>query len=138
MKHIKIFEDYLNESKISYSAIVLDKKSSKALVEMGTMQDGWEAAAHHMIINTGPLTDPSMKGKTISLEVVEAAENDFVIAAKVTILDPTLQVRNRIPHIVIAVNKKKDGKASMSKDLDGWIKTNSLILTGVVKEIPFS
>ena len=138
MKHIKIFEDYLNESKISYSAVVLDKESSKKLIEMGTLQDGWEAAAHHMIINTGPLNDPSMKGKTIALEVVQAAEDEFVIAAKVTILDPTLQVRNRIPHIVIAVNKKNDGKASMSTSLEGWIEVSSLILTGVVKEIPFS
>ena len=138
MKHIKIFEDYLNESKISYSAVVLDKESSKKLIEMGTLQPGWEAAAHHMIINTGPLNDPSMKGKTIALEVVQAAENEHVIAAKVTILDPTLQVRNRIPHIVIAVNKKKDGKASMSTSLEGWIEVSSLILTGVVKEIPFS
>ena len=134
----KIEESFLYESKVSYSAVVLDKESSRKLIEMGTLQPGWEAAAHHMIINTGPLNDPSMKGRTISLEVVEAAENDFVVAAKVTILDPTLQVRNRIPHIVIAVNKKKDASASMSKDLREWIKANSLILTGVVKEIPFS
>jgi hypothetical protein len=138
MKHIKIFEDYLNESKISYSAVVLDKESSKKLIKMGTLQDGWEAAAHHMIINTGALNDPSMKGKTIALEVVQATENEYVIAAKVTILDPTLQVRNRIPHIVIAVNKKNGGKASMSASLEDWIEVTPLIITGVVKEIPFS
>ena len=29
MKYIKLFEQYLNESKISYSAVVLDKKSKE-------------------------------------------------------------------------------------------------------------
>ena len=80
MKHIKIFEDYLNESKISYSAVVLDKASRKKLLELGTMPKGWEPVAHHMTINIGPLVDPSLKDRTIRLEVVEAAEDDFVVA----------------------------------------------------------
>jgi len=137
MKHIKIFEDYLNESKISYSAVVLDKASRKKLLTLGTMQPGWEPVAHHMTIKLGPLADPSIKGRTIKLEVVEAAENEFVVAAKVVILDPTLQVRNRTPHITIAVNKEKGGKPAMSKSLEGWIKVRSIILSGEVKEIPF-
>ena len=137
MKYIKILEDYLNESNISYSAVVLDKKSRQKLLDMGTMQDGWEPAAHHMTINMGPLADPSIKGKKIKLEVIEAAENDFVVAAKVAILDPTLQVRNRTPHITIAVNKKEGGKPAMSKSLEGWVKVRSIILSGVVKEISF-
>ena len=103
---------------------------------MGTMQDGWEPAATHMTINTGQLSDPSMKGKTIKLEVIEAAENEQVVAAKVAILDPTLQVRNRTPHIFIALNKKKGGKLSMGKSLEGWVKVRSIILSGEIKEIP--
>ena len=126
----------LNESKVSYSAVVLDKKSKEKLLNMGTMQDGWEPAATHMTINTGQLSDPSMKGKTIKLEVIEAAENEQVVAAKVAILDPTLQVRNRTPHIVIALNKKKGGKLSMGKSLEGWVKVRSIILSGEIKEIP--
>jgi len=137
MKYIKILEDYLNESKISYSAVVLDKKSRQKLIDMGTMQNGWEPVAHHMTINMGPLSDPSLKGRKVKLEVVEAAENDFVVAAKVVILDPTLQVRNRTPHITIAINKKKGGKPEMSKSLEGWVKVRSIILSGVVEEIPF-
>jgi len=137
MKHIKIFEDYLNEGKISYSAVVLDKKSRQKLLNMGTMPDDWEPAASHMTINMGPLADPSMKGRKIRLEVIEAAENDFVIAAKVAILDPTLQVRNRTPHITIGVNKKGGGKPAMSKSLEGWVKVRSIILSGEVKEISF-
>ncbi len=126
----------LNESKISYSAVVLDKKSKEKLLNMGTMQNGWEPAATHMTINTGQLSDPSMKGKTIKLEVIEAAENEQVVAAKVAILDPTLQVRNRTPHIVIALNKKNGGKLSMGKSLEGWVKVRSIILSGEIKEIP--
>ena len=137
MKHIKIFEDYLNESKISYSAVVLDKASRKKLLGIGTMPEGWEPVAHHMTIDMGPLSDPSLKGRKIKLEVIEAAENDFVVAAKVAILDPTLQVRNRTPHITIAVNKKEGGKPAMSKSLEGWVKVRSIILSGVVKEISF-
>ena len=136
IKKYKNVYEALNESKISYSAVVLDKKSKEKLLKMGTMQDGWEPAATHMTINTGQLADPSMKGKTIKLEVIEAAENDQVVAAKVTILDPTLQVRNRIPHIVIALNKKNGGKLSMGKSLEGWVKVRSIILSGEVKEIP--
>jgi len=137
MKYLKLFEQYLNESKISYSAVVLDKKSKKKLIKLGTLQDGWEAVASHMTINMGKLADPSMIGRQIRLEVIEAAENDFVVAAKVVILDPTLQVRNRTPHITIAVNKNKGGKPAMSKSLEGWVKVRSIILSGEIKEIPF-
>ncbi len=125
-------------SNVSYSAVVLDKRSKERLIKRFTSEipDDWEIVAHHMTINLGEL-DPEYEkyiGMTVRLTVNDFAMDDKVAAVGVSGFDS----KNAKPHITLAVNKKDGGKSVMSNYLTDWKRIERpFLITGKVMEVGF-
>ena len=123
---------------ISYSAVVLDDKSHRKLMDKfkNIIPQDWKVYAHHMTINMGEL-EPELKkflGLPVRLIVNDMAIDDKVLAVGVE----GFYSKNKKPHITLAVNINNGGKPRMSNDLTNWKKINKpLYLTGHVKEIQY-
>jgi tRNA nucleotidyltransferase (CCA-adding enzyme) len=125
---------------VSYTGVILDKESRKQLLKVfkAMIPEGWKIIAHHMTIRLNELNPDSkeyqdMKGsKTITLNVVDYAINDLVMAAGVTGY-PSESVK---PHITLAVNEEAGGKPAMSKELTDWKPLGFRFkVTGKIEEI---
>lgn len=129
------FTQYLENKKISYSAVLLDQPSHEKLLHAvgGQIPDGWKTYAHHMTINMGPLKDPTELDKPVELVVHELGMSDMAIAVKVS----GYPSKNKIPHITVAVNVAAGGKPAMSSNIVDWKSIAPLTLSGVVSEVPF-
>lgn len=124
--------------KITYSAVVLDKKSrSKLLSLVGSyVPQGWEVIAHHMTINMGEIKPEYEKylEMKVTLRVKTIGMNDKAMAVGVE----GFPSKNKIPHITIAVNRKEGGKPYMSNKIENWRPIQfGLELTGTVEEVPW-
>ena len=135
MKLKKIYEEMNSEDKILYSAVVLDDESRTKLLQTFQIPEGWKPIAHHMTIIFGKgLDDKSEVGKEVELTVTELGVSDMAMAVKVE----GYPSANAIPHITLAVNVAKGGKAVMSNNITNWDKVDlgySLKLYGNVTEI---
>lgn len=119
-----------------YSAIVLNDKSHKKLVEAFSkdIPENWEILAHHMTIKLGSLKEPfkeldSMEAKMV---VTHFACDDLVCAVKVETEVPS---KNSLKHITLAVNRNEGGKPSMSNNLKDWQVVVPVVVFGTVKEV---
>lgn len=126
-------------SKISYSAVVLDDRSRERLLKRveHMIPKDWEIIADHMTINLGEIKPELEKylGIPVGLTVKDLGIDDNVIAVGVS----GFYSDKEHPHITIAVNRKSDGKPSMSNDIQRWYNIKRPIsLVGVVKEIPYN
>jgi len=129
-------------TKISYTAVVLDKKSLGILAQKFAKFNpvGWNWVPHHMTITLGEL-EPELRekliGTTQTLNIVALGKNDMAMAVKVSGCYST----NAIPHITLSVNQAEGGKPSMSNKIETWDElpdiTKNIKLTGVVMEIPY-
>lgn len=141
------FEDKLTDDedkplKISYTGLILDKESHKALVSAveDLIPDNWELKAQHMTINMGDAKDQSIVGEKGKLIVKELGvdHNLGVIAVGV---QSDIFSTNSKKHITVAVNTDAGAKPRMSNDIEDWIDApkglKDLKLTGVVEEVPF-
>jgi predicted kinase len=123
--------------KVLYTAVVLDAKSSDALIRKysSIVPEGWNLFCSHMTILFGkPLEDRSEIGKEVTLDVSSLGISDKAIAVSVK----GYQTVNAIPHITIAVNLSGGGKPYDSNNITDWVVTdfnNPLKLHGVVTEI---
>jgi len=109
-------------AKISYSAVVLTPEARQKLLDKlgDRIPEGWEVVAHHVTITMGELP-PELKpsiGLPVALQASGFHVNDKVAAVEVS-LPAELQpfVKNKHPHITIAVNRAGGGKPAMSNDL---------------------
>lgn len=109
-------------AKVAYSAIVLTPESHIKLVTQfrDRVPAGWEIVAHHVTINMGELP-PELKasiGLPVKVQVFDWHMDDKVAAVQV-IVPSELQgfMKNKYPHITIAVNKAGGGKPVMSNNL---------------------
>ncbi len=108
--------------KVSYSAIVLlTPERAKLLNFFGhKIPEGWEVIAHHCTINMGALP-PELKesvGLPIKIQVFGFYVDDKVAATQVVVpseLQPFM--KNKYPHITLAVNRAGGGKPVMSNQL---------------------
>jgi predicted GNAT family acetyltransferase len=126
--------------RVSYTGVMLDKESKKQLLKVfkAMIPEGWEIVAHHMTIRLDEL-DPNskeyqdMKGsKTITLNVVDYAINDLVMAVGVT----GYPSESTKPHITLAVNREAGGKPAMSKELTEWKPLGFRFkVTGKIEEV---
>lgn len=125
-------------ARITYSAVVLDKKSQSKLKEMVSsyVPNGWEVIAHHMTINMGELK-PDMKrylGNKVKLRVKTLGMSDLVMAVGVE----GFPSNNGVPHITVAVDRKGGGKPYLSNKINDWRPIQfALDLDGVVTEVPW-
>jgi tRNA nucleotidyltransferase/poly(A) polymerase len=126
--------------RVSYTGVILDKESRKQLLKVfkTMIPEGWEVVAHHMTIRLDELDPGSkeyqdMKGnKTITLNVVDYAINDKVMAIGVTGY-PSESVK---PHITLAVDRAGGGKPAMSKELTDWRPLGFRFkVTGKIEEV---
>jgi len=126
-------------SKISYSAVVLDERSRKRLIDKfkKIIPEDYEIIAHHMTINMGEI-DPNYEkylGMPVRLSVDEIAMDDKVIAVGVS----NFPSKNDKPHITLAVNRQNGGKPVMSNYLKNWEKVKRpFYVVGTVQEVPFN
>ncbi len=128
----------MGESKISYSAVVLDEKSKQLLVKkfQSFIPNDWEVIAHHMTINMGNIEKHLEKylGLKIPLYVKSYGLTNNILAVGVD----GFESKNKQPHVTVALNRKGGAKPKMSNDIEVWEPLKKqLMLTGVVKEIPY-
>lgn len=141
-------------TKVSYSAVVLTGESRNKLLSMfkDRVPEGWEIVAHHMTVNLGELPadlKPSI-GLPVEIKVVGYFTNDKV-AALMVLPPQEMQsfVKNKHPHITLAVNRAAGGKPVMSnqmiedelrsdeeKEIVGRLFT-PVSLIGQLQEVPF-
>lgn len=117
-----------------YTGLLLDEDSREKL--RGLVPKGWKFLGHHMVLNMGPLDTtlnrPANLGRRYKMVAHVLASNDKVVA--VGVWSP-LKTVNARPHIVVALNKGKDGQASDANGLIGWKKLRPTIeLEGTVAE----
>ena len=122
----------VEESKVSYSALVLDEKSHNLLLQKIPVPEGWQPLAHHMTISMGPLRDQAFVGMKSEAKVVAVGQDDKVVAVKVETTIPSI---NAIKHITVAVNRSGGGKPVMSGKLTNWTPIELFVVRGVVEEV---
>lgn len=130
---------------IVFSGVVLDKDSRNYLksifeeyVKHGNTTDEldkWVVHCHHMTICLGELEDKSLLGKSVGLRVKALGRNKTTIAVQVDGFD--FKIKNKIPHITLAVDVLNGGKPQNSNDILTWFPFSTKILTGVVREVSY-
>ena len=126
-------ENTTNEKKVLYSAVVLDDKSHKLLLDIFSdiIPPDWKTFAHHMTIAFGKgVENPDELGTTVTLKVVELGISDMAIAARVE----GYKSNNAIPHITLAINPN-GGKPVMSNQITNWKPIKNFDITGIVTNI---
>jgi len=132
----RIGENVMQPQKISYSAVVLEKRDHEKLLEFfkDSLPSGWSQYAHHMTIKMGELPQEKKQdiGKEVQLTAYEIGKSDKAIAVKVKGYWTT----NQIAHITLAVNKNEGGKPVDSNKITNWESLpNTIPITGTVTEI---
>ncbi len=138
------FRYFLLRESLIYTAIVLDGKSQRLLLDkvLPLVQEasGWKPLSHHMTINLGPfkpeLNNPQILGQQKEMRVTHLGKSNLVAAVRVecdvrTVNDGGLAGK----HITLAVNQADGGKPFLSNEIKDWISIPSLTLVGMVQEI---
>ena len=126
------------ERKVLYSAVVLDERSRRALID-GFQQyipEGWEVIAHHMTMTMGELPEEwkGYLGREVTLIVKSIGVDEKVVAVGVS----GFVTKNEKPHITLAVNRAGGGKPFMSNNIQQWEEIGNIdrmLVTGTVEEI---
>jgi hypothetical protein len=121
------------ETKILYSAVVLDEKSHGLLLKEFSdfIPEDWKKFAHHMTIAFGKgVENPDDLGKEVTLRVTELGISDMAMAVRVE----GYQSSNAIPHITLAINPN-GGKPVMSNQIKDWKQVKSFDITGKVTNV---
>lgn len=140
-----LFKEFFNKdknSKVNYSAIVLDERSRNALLSSPEIKKYFnpdhDIIAHHMTIKMGklegtPYDDDIGKVKHITATHIGITDNSHVVAVKVDGFS-----LNKNPHVTISVNWGQNARPKHSNDITKWKPLQHPIkLSGVVEEIYF-
>jgi hypothetical protein len=128
---------------IEYTAFVLDEESHNKLASLAP--EGWEVLAHHMTIipPTKQQSEPRLPERYFfegELQIVGIAQNEMVMAGRVDSSTEMIPVKiEGLPHVTIAINKAKGGKAMMSNEFteaDFKPLDQPIVIRGKVEEIP--
>lgn len=137
---VKNWNQFSYNKNISYSAVVLDKKSHDKLINLISgyeILDDWKKFAHHMTLNMGELNNQLLLGKKVELKVTginDFNESDKSVAVRV---ETDLPVKSGNPHITLAVNIKIGGKPKDSINIKEWKDIDNFNVYGIVEEVPF-
>lgn len=109
---------------MSYNAIILTQESQNKLLEYfaDTIPKDWTVKAHHVTISMGnpPKEFEDLLDEKISITIKGYGKNDRAIATYVKINHETLQSKNKIPHITLAINSNEGATAKESNDIENW------------------
>jgi hypothetical protein len=134
------FKQFFENKQSKYSALVLDETSRQKLLNFGQIKElitpEMEIIAHHMTIKMGGLEGTQHQSRLGQKETVQASrvgtnEINSVVAVMVNGISD-----NKIPHVTIAVDRKKGAKPVDSNKITSWTPlTTPIKLSGVVLEI---
>lgn len=125
-----------------YCGILLSDESRSELLKMlySKIPTGWKIIAHHMTIDPFKLCADSKYcniselNSSKSLKVTHYGISDKACAVKVEY--PHNEIRNKIPHITIAINESGGGKAKDSNSITNWIELDhSITITGTIQDL---
>jgi hypothetical protein len=121
---------------VSYSAVVLDEQSRKAILSHLSVPNNWKVICHHMTIKMGELPEnlKSRKGERVTLTVTKLGKSEKSLAVGV---DSDLST-NAIPHITVAINSANGAKPVDSNYIEDWVPLDeTFTVTGKIEEIMF-
>jgi hypothetical protein len=134
------FKQFCENKQAGYSALVLDETSRQKLLNFEQIKElitpEMQIIAHHMTIKMGGLEGTQHYGRLGQKESIEASrvgtnEINSVVAVMVNGISD-----NKIPHVTIAVDRKKGAKPVDSNKITSWTPlTTPIKLSGVVLEI---
>lgn len=134
------FKQFFKESKVSYSAVVIDDASKAALLQNHTIaqhiNEDHEVIAHHMTIKLGGLVGTDHEGRIGKAEEFMAThigtyDNGNLVAVLVDGISD-----NKNPHITISLNRNAGVKPKDSNLITNWTPLQEPIpVKGVVLEI---
>jgi len=136
----KEFFDKDKNSKVSYSAIVLDDESRNLLLSspeiLKYLNPKHQIIAHHMTIKMGGLENSAYKNKEGTRETLTATHIGISNDGNVIAVKVDGQSANQIPHITISINRHEKAKPKDSNNITNWKPLKSPIrLTGIVEQI---
>lgn len=129
-------------SNVVFSGVVLNKDSReylKKLLQTAFPQgiSNWAIHCHHMTICLGELEDKNLINQEVNLSIIAIAKSDLCIAVKVKGYNGP--IKNKIPHITLAVNTAEGGKPQNSNDIIEWFEFYpDVTLSGVIKEVSYN
>lgn len=137
MEIFESFDDFLNERRLEYSAVILDEPSrSRLLKEFNdVIPEDWKVTADHMTIafrqGLDAVNRVDDKDQMVTIYATHLGISDKAIAVRVEGYPTT----NKIAHVTLAFNVKEGGKPIMSNDIEDWRKIKKFILRGIVAEV---
>lgn len=145
IKLFEYFKSYKKGLNITYSAIILDSKSSNLLLSTFIYPNkefsDWKKFADHMTICLGELPEHLKRywlGEEVTLTVTEIGVSDKAVAVKVSggfiVSKPHIDDGPFFPHITLAINPI-DAKPADSNKIENWLPVDKIKLIGLVKEV---
>lgn len=130
------------ESSVVFSGVILNKDSREYLKKLlqtafpKVIEDKWVIHCHHMTICLGELNDKNLIDQEVNLSITAIAKSDLCVAVKVKGYNNP--IKNKIPHITLAVNVAEGGKPQNSNDIIEWFEFYpDVTLSGVIKEVSY-
>lgn len=138
-----LFKEFFNKeknSKVSYSAIVLDEESKKLLLSSPEIKKylnpKHEIIAHHMTIKLGSLENTPYENEEGTRETIIATHIGVSHDGNVVAVKVDGYSANQIPHVTISINRHENAKPKDSNNIKNWKPLQSPIrLTGIVEQI---
>lgn len=121
----KIMKAKSKNKKFVWSSAKLDDKSrGRLLAKIGHIAPvNWKVIAEHMTLSFGKTLESlgvkDLIGETVSLKVIGYGMSDMAFAVKVEGFEDI--IKDRTPHITIAINDKKGAKPVNSNDIKNWV-----------------
>ncbi len=140
----KIMNAKSKNKKFVWSSAKLDDKSrGRLLAKIGHLiPPNWKVIAEHMTLSFGKTLDSlginDLIGETVSLKIIGYGMTDMAFAVKVEGFEDI--IKDRTPHITIAINDKNGAKPVNSNDIQNWFlfKDNNetyITISGKVTEV---
>ena len=129
---------------IEYTAITIDQTRGDRLLEMFRrhIPDDWSIVDRLcVIIKMGELSniDPMKKYLSLPIQIMvtHISISDIAITLRVNIPNE-IQLKNEIPHIVLAYNEKKGGRPKNSNEIVDWSELKRPIrVRGIFEEVQY-
>lgn len=134
------FKEYLNESNVNYSAVIIDDASKSSIINHPMIKsrigETHEIIAHHMTIKLGSIEGTSHEQRIGKTEEFEATHvGTYGDGALVAVLVNGIS-NNKQPHITISLDRSTGIKPKDSNLITNWKELiPPIFIKGAVLEI---